>query len=182
MDANPDDTNEKATGLAALGEVDDIAIVAMPDAGASRTRTPASPPPGILHRPRRELHYRIAVVDGPHNASMNEIREFRGNFDTKYGALYHPWIEILDPNGAPAPGRPAADAPAAAVRLRRRHLRAQRHRARRLQGAGQRGGLRPDAGSRCNINKAQQDVLNPEGINCFASSRAAASASGARAR
>ena len=31
---------------------------------------------------------------------MTEIREFRGQFDTKYAALYHPWIEILDPTAA----------------------------------------------------------------------------------
>src|SRR3954452_6436661 len=37
---------------------------------------------------------------------MNEIRSFRGNFDSKYAALYHPWIEVLDPTGPPAPGIP----------------------------------------------------------------------------
>ena len=72
----------------------------------------------------------------------------------------------LLPVGARArPGHAARDPPAA-ERLRRRHLRPQRHRARRVQGAGQRG--RPLAiGFETLLNKGQQDVLNPEGINCF---------------
>ena len=33
-EADPDDATRKATGLEALGEIDDIAIVALPDGGA----------------------------------------------------------------------------------------------------------------------------------------------------
>jgi phage tail sheath protein FI len=44
-----------------------------------------------------KYRYRIAVVDAKANSSISEIREFRGKFDSKYAALYHPWIEILDP-------------------------------------------------------------------------------------
>ncbi len=52
-------------------------------------------------------------------------------------------------------------------RVRRRHLRAQRHQPRRLQGAGQRGRERSRSASRRSSTRRQQDVLNPEGINCF---------------
>lgn len=103
--ADPDDSSLKATGLEALAEVDDIAIVALPDAGAiedddlrflvvQRLIAHASVP----------SHYRIAVVDGPKGSSLNQIRAFRGNFDSSYAALYHPWIEILDPTESAAPG------------------------------------------------------------------------------
>ena len=39
-EADPDDAENKATGLFALGEIDDIAIVALPDGG--RLRRPSS--------------------------------------------------------------------------------------------------------------------------------------------
>ncbi len=98
LSADPDVVTNKATGLEALAEVDDIAIVALPDAG------------GIGDDDTRFLVtqdlIRIAVVDGPQHASLNQIRAFRGNFDSKYAALYHPWIETLDPNGPPVPGVP----------------------------------------------------------------------------
>jgi phage tail sheath protein FI len=104
--ADPDDATKKATGLEALAEVDDIAIVALPDAGAIEDDDARFTATQYLIRHAEECRYRIAVVDGPQSASMNEIRSFRGNFDSKYAALYHPWIEILDPNGPPAPGVP----------------------------------------------------------------------------
>ena len=106
-DADPDDISIKATGLKALAEVDDIAIVAMPDAGDMNGDDDAEfVATQNLVRHAEECRYRIAVVDGPKNASLNKIRSFRGNFDSKYAAIYHPWIEILDPNGPPAPGVP----------------------------------------------------------------------------
>jgi phage tail sheath protein FI len=105
-DADPDDVTKKATGLAALAEVDDIAIVAIPDAGAIDD-------PDLRFLVTQDLinhaqinKYRIAIVDGPQGASINTIRAFRGNFDSSYAALYHPWIETLDPKGPPAPGVP----------------------------------------------------------------------------
>lgn len=105
-EADPDDATRKATGLHALGEVDDIAVVALPDAGALVSEADRFVATQYLIDHAEVARYRIAVVDGPQNASMNEIRAFRGNFDTKYAAIYHPWIEILDPNGPPAPGVP----------------------------------------------------------------------------
>src|SRR5207248_1780478 len=53
-----------------------------------------------------KYRYRIAVVNGPQNASMSHIRHFRGKFDSKYAALYHPWIDILDPLERPSQGAP----------------------------------------------------------------------------
>jgi Bacteriophage tail sheath protein len=97
-EADPDDITRKATGLEALAEVDDIAIVAAPDAGAIEDDDVRFAVTQRLVRHAEECRYRIAVVDGPRQASLNAIRAFRGNFDTKYGALYHPWIEVLDPN------------------------------------------------------------------------------------
>jgi phage tail sheath protein FI len=105
-DADPDDITKKATGLKALAEVDDIAIVAMPDAADMDEEDKVFVATQYLIRHAEDCRYRIAVVDGPKNASLNRIRSFRGNFDSKYAALYHPWIEILDPNGPPAPGVP----------------------------------------------------------------------------
>lgn len=103
--ADPDRADVKATGLEALAEVDDIAIVAVPDAGALPEESCVAVT-DLLIRHATACRYRIAVVDGPRGASMNEIRAFRGNFDSTYAALYHPWIEVLDPGGPIVPGVP----------------------------------------------------------------------------
>ena len=165
-EADPDHAEVKATGLAALGDIDDIAIVAMPDGGAYSDVTLAAAAADVLIGHAERLRYRIAVVDAPRGSSMTEIRDFRGRFDSKYAALYHPWVEILDPLERPAQGAPP-----------RRIL---------LPPSGfvtgiyarndiERGVFKAPANEivrgltrfEANINKARQDVLNPEGINAL---------------
>ncbi len=102
--SDPDDPDKAATGLAALGEIDDIAIVAIPDAvrfsdpGERKTATDS------LIQHCEELRYRIAVVDPPKAQSISGVRAFRSQFDTKYAALYYPWMEIVDPTAINDPG------------------------------------------------------------------------------
>jgi len=99
-------TPRPATGLFALGEVEDIAIVAMPD--AVRYDDPAGRKDAVdrLIGHCERLRYRMAVVDPPKASSLSEVRAFRSQFDTKYAALYYPWLEILDPTQRPEPGAP----------------------------------------------------------------------------
>ena len=103
--ADPDDVTEKATGLQALGEIDDIAIEAIPDAAVM---DPAEQlvSAGYLIAHCEECRYRFGIIDGAQGSSVNDIREFRGNFDSTYAAIYHPWLEILDPNQSVTQGAP----------------------------------------------------------------------------
>jgi uncharacterized protein len=165
-EANVDDAKIKATGLAALGEIDDIAIVAMPDAAALSSQDEIFTASQALITHCENLRYRIAVVDGPQASSMNEIREFRGKFDSKYSALYHPWIEILDPTERAAQGRPPKRLllpPSGFVAgiYARTDIERGVHKAPANEIV--RGLTRFEA----NINKGRQDVLNPEGINAL---------------
>jgi phage tail sheath protein FI len=166
MDADPDDATVKATGLAALGEIDDIAIVAMPDSadlGDEDTNFTAAQ---ALISHCENLRYRIAVVDGPVGASMTEIREYRGRFDTKYGAIYHPWVEILDPNERPSQGAPPSRIllpPSGFVT----GIYARSDIERGVHKAPANEVVRGLTRFELNINKGRQDVLNPEGINAL---------------
>jgi uncharacterized protein len=165
-EADLDDANIKATGLTALGEVDDIAIVAMPDAGAYENEDQRMLATGYLLEHAETLKYRIAVVDGPRGASMNEIRKFRGQFDSKYGALYHPWIEILDPLERPTQGAPPTKLyvpPCGSVA----GIYARSDIERGVHKAPANEVVRGLTRFELNINKARQDVLNPEGINAL---------------
>mgnify|MGYP003288235017 CR=1 FL=1 len=166
QEADPDITTLTATGLAALGEIDDIAIVAMPDAATLATDDEIFTATQSLVAHAEGLRYRIAVVDGPQASSLNEIREFRGKFDSKYAALYHPWIEILDPTERAAQGRPPKRLmlpPSGFVSgiYARSDIERGVHKAPANEVV--RGLTRFEA----NINKARQDVLNPEGINAL---------------
>src|SRR5262249_35581137 len=105
-DADADVPGSKSTGLAALADIDDIAIVAIPDAADLGTVETNFVVHQALITHCETLKYRIAIIDGPRHASLNDVRHYRGRFDTKYGAFYHPWIEILDPTQRPSQGAP----------------------------------------------------------------------------
>jgi len=103
--ADPDDAKRAATGLAALAEIDDIAIVASPDAvrfsdeGEHKTAVD-----DLIAHCQALRAYRIAIVDPPMDSSISEVRRFRSQFDTTYAALYYPWVEIIDPTAKIDPG------------------------------------------------------------------------------
>lgn len=164
-EADPDDATKKATGLEALGDIDDIAIVALPDGGALGGTSAEQAADRLIGHAER-LRYRIAVVDAPEGSSMNEIRAFRGKFDSKYAALYHPWIEIFDPTERAAQGAPPKRLllpPSGFVCgiYARSDIERGVHKAPANEVV--RGLTRFEA----NINKGRQDVLNPEGINAL---------------
>jgi phage tail sheath protein FI len=165
QEADPDDALKKATGLAALGEIDDIAIVAVPDGGGYDDPTSSQVADRLISHAER-LRYRIAVVDAPAGSSMTEIRAFRGRFDSKYAALYHPHIEIFDPLERPSQGAPPKRLllpPSGFVTgiYARSDIERGVHKAPANEVV--RGLTRFEA----NINKGRQDVLNPEGINAL---------------
>ncbi|MEU5342938.1 phage tail sheath subtilisin-like domain-containing protein [Streptomyces sp. NPDC020766] len=99
-----DDPSRPGTGLNALAEIDDIALVATPDIvrmannGQIKTATDYI----IGHCTR--LRYRMAIVDPPDESSLSDVRAFRSQFDTSYAALYYPWMQIIDPTQRPDPG------------------------------------------------------------------------------
>jgi phage tail sheath protein FI len=165
-EADPDHVEIRATGLEALGELDDIAIVALPDGGAlsDKEQIQAAADRLIAHAERDR--YRIAVVDAPVNSSISEVREFRGKFDSKYAALYHPWIEILDPLFPSVPGVPPRKIllpPSGFVT----GIYARSDIERGVHKAPANEVVRGLTKFEININKARQDVLNPEGVNCL---------------
>jgi uncharacterized protein len=166
MAADLEDATVKATGLEALAEVDDIAIVAIPDAADQGDPEISFMVHQALIAHCENLHYRIAVVDGLQGESMNEIRAYRGRFDTKYGALYYPWVEILDPRQRASQGAPPQRIllpPSGFVT----GIYARSDIERGVHKAPANEIVRGLTKFEQNINKGRQDVLNPEGINAL---------------
>jgi phage tail sheath protein FI len=87
-DANP----ENRTGLFSLRNIEDVSIVAAPG------RTSAALQNALINH--CELaRYRFAVLDAqrpPHDAIADVINQ-RQQYDTKYAAIYHPWLLIPPP-------------------------------------------------------------------------------------
>ncbi len=164
--ADPDNPEIKATGLEALAEIDDIAIVAMPDM-CELTDTASSEVAAqrlITHAERQR--YRIAVVDGPIGASLNQIRDFRGKFDSTYAALYYPAIRVFDPTERASQGAPPRQLPLPPSGFvtgvyARNDINRGVHKAPANEIV--RGLTRFEV----NVNRPRQEVINPEGINAL---------------
>jgi phage tail sheath protein FI len=73
-----------------LSERDNISIVAVPGVVSEAVQ-------GALISHCERNKYRIAVLDGPRNTPLvSDLQRHRNNFDSKYAALYAPWLMSLD--------------------------------------------------------------------------------------
>jgi hypothetical protein len=155
-----------ASGLEAMADIDEISIIAAPGlthgyTGDNIGRVDAIIQEIITHCQVR-MKYRVAVLDSPNNEILSEVQAFRGKFDSTHAALYYPWPKIIDPTDiagrreivVPPSGfvagvyarsdvahgvskAPANEIPFGAIDLE------------------------------LLLNKSQQEILNPLGINCL---------------
>ena len=78
------------TGIQALAERDDIAMVAVPGVTLETVQAEL-----ITHCER--LKYRVAVLDSPPTAlDVVALQSHRFNYDSKYAAYYAPWLRALN--------------------------------------------------------------------------------------
>jgi hypothetical protein len=88
-----DDPNpENRTGLHSLRNIDEISIVSSPGQTSSQILD-------ALINHCELMRYRFAVLDGPRppQDTLADVQNQRQQFDTKYAALYHPWLLVPDP-------------------------------------------------------------------------------------
>jgi uncharacterized protein len=79
------------TGIQALEDITDISICVVPGIWSTTVQSAL-----ITHC--ESLRYRFAVLDPQDGLSIEKIQAFREPLDTKYAALYYPWIEVRDPS------------------------------------------------------------------------------------
>ena len=150
-------------GLLAFEDIDDISIVAAPGStfiGGDPTyidQTNGIVRAVISHCER--MRYRIGVLDAVNNQLVSDVRAFRGQLDSKYAALYYPWVCILDPVTETVIKLPPSGFVAG--------IYARNDVEHGVHKAPANEVVRMATGFEILLNKAQQDVLNPEGVNCF---------------
>lgn len=155
-------TSGAKSGLLAFEDLEDISIVAAPGSSRGGLREFATSSEAIVqllisHAER--MWYRIAVLDAPDAALVSEIRGYRGKFDSKHAALYYPWIKIADPITEAEITTPPSGFMAG--------IYARNDIERGVHKAPANEVVRLAIDFELPINKGQQDVLNPEGVNCL---------------
>jgi uncharacterized protein len=83
---------EQKTGLWTLTNLEDISIIAAPG------RTSNTMQNELIAQCER-MRYRVAVLDSPAppGDAIADVQELRQRYDSKYAALYYPWLQIDDP-------------------------------------------------------------------------------------
>lgn len=95
--------NQPGTYAAALAELqapEDISIIAAPGHSAYNSSFQAVQGALIGHAERARA-YRIAVLDTPRELTPTQAREVRSRIDSKYAALYFPWVTVANPLARP---------------------------------------------------------------------------------
>ncbi len=103
------------------------------------------------------LKSRFAVLDMPKDAvKVKELVDYRSMIDSTYAAMYHPWVQVFDP----CTKRPGFIPPSGAVMgvYSRTDINRGVHKAPANETVA-------CTGLKVNYTKAEQDLVNPEGIN-----------------
>lgn len=149
------------SGLMAFEDLEEIAIVAAPgysyDWGNRQPDILAISQNLITHCER--MRYRVAVLDSPDNVPLSGVREYRSLLDTTRAALYYPWVTINDPISEQNINLPPSGFMAGIYARNDVQIGVHKAPANEV--------VRGAIGLEMLINKAQQDVLNPLGINCI---------------
>jgi len=146
-----------ATGLTALASIEDIAIVAAPDASASDAESDIAESTRDLIAHAESARYRVAVLDAPQRLDTFDVQRFRTPFDSTRAALYYPWLQIDDAETAQPLPVPSCGFVCGV------YARTDTERGVHIAPANQ--PLLGIIGLVRAVSNAEQETLNPEGIN-----------------
>jgi len=154
-------------GLLGLEIADDVTMVCCPDVMAlhqtgslSMDGVKAVQLAMIAHC--ENMKDRFAILDCPPGMNPQAVKDWRMNtagYDTKYGAVYYPWIKIANPLGGESIMMPPSGYMAG--------IYARSDNERGVHKAPANEVVRGAMGVELRITKGEQDILNPIGINCI---------------
>jgi hypothetical protein len=157
-----DPVTDAKRGLEQFADIEDISIVAGPGSTflyEGDYQPHARAIVGHLINHAQKMKYRIAVLDSGNNQSISEVRAMRAQLDSTHAALYYPWVRVMDPLTQRETYMPPSGF-VAGIYARNDVNRA-------VYKAPANEVVNLALGFERFLNKAQQEVLNPEGINCF---------------
>ena len=155
-----------ALALGQIASLEDVSIVAAPGSSAYADPIPQGVNGALIAHAEARRAYRIAVLDTPPAQTPGQARTLRGQMDSRYAALYFPWVVV--PNPLARPGR--EDIPReitlppsgfVAGIYARNDIERGVHKAPANEVV--RSALRFEI----DVNFGQQELLNPIGINCL---------------
>ncbi|MFE9092880.1 phage tail sheath family protein [Streptomyces sp. NPDC007264] len=155
------------TGFGGLEAVDEVSMVAVPDLmaayqrGAIDLEAVKAVQLGLIAHCEL-MGDRVAIIDPPPGLNARQIRVWRqetAGYDSKYAALYYPWIKSFDP----ATGQARLVPPSGHVA----GVWARNDSERGVHKAPANEVVRGAVDLEIQITRGEQDLLNPIGVNCI---------------
>lgn len=141
----------KRSGIEAFKDIDEVSIIAAPGVTDANIQLAL-----VAHC--ENLKDRFAVLDILENAQkVSDVRAHRNIFDSAYAALYHPWIKVFDPLEKIEIFIP----PTGSVM----GIYSRSDQERGVHKAPANEVVRGAIDLKYLLNKGEQDILNPEGVN-----------------
>jgi len=140
------------TGIQAMEDIDEISLCLVPGIWATTVQN-------ALIQHCEILKDRFAIIDPQDNLSLQDIQDRREALDTKYAAIYYPWLTTRDPflkkSVAVAPSGHMVGIYARVDVERGVHKAPANETIRGIEGLAQ------------SVTKREQDLLNPKNINAL---------------
>nr|MDQ3294890.1 phage tail sheath subtilisin-like domain-containing protein [Actinomycetota bacterium] len=170
IDVSPDDyvgNTADRTGFAGLEAIDEVTMLAVPDLAAALER-------GLINREQFKgvqlamiahcelMADRVCILDTPPSLNAQQVKDWRideAGYDSKYAALYWPWVKVMDPLSGQAIFTPPSGSMAG--------IWARNDDTRGVHKAPANEVVRGCISLQTNITKGEHDQLNPNGINCI---------------
>lgn len=155
------------TGFAGLEAIDPVTMLAVPDLMAAYQQG-AIDAEGVKAVQLAMLAHcelmgdRVAILDAPPELNAQKVREWRvdgAGYDSKYAALYWPWIKVFDP----LQGRAVFVPPSGHVA----GIWARSDDQRGVHKAPANEVVRGAIDLELLLTKGEHDLLNPQGVNCI---------------
>ncbi|MFL6111529.1 MAG: phage tail sheath family protein [Catenulispora sp.] len=155
------------TGFGGLEAIDEVTMLAVPDLMAAYQA-------GMLDDDGLKavqlamiahcelMADRVAILDAPPSMNAQQVKDWRVNtagYDSKYAALYWPWVKIMDPLS----GKPIHVPPSGAMA----GIWARNDSTRGVHKAPANEVIRGAISLELNITRGEHDQLNPVAVNCL---------------
>lgn len=162
----PTDNGSYAAAFELLRSLEDISIVAAPGHSAYPGSAAAAVRDALIAHVGRPRAYRIAVLDSRPRQMPGDVRDYRASIDSNRAALYYPWVTV--PNPLARPGRDDVETeinlpPSGFICGIYARNDVEQSVSKAPANEVVRGALRFES----EINFAQQQLLNPLGVNCL---------------
>ncbi|MAS32894.1 MAG: hypothetical protein CL610_02730 [Anaerolineaceae bacterium] len=162
VDYQNDAIQAPKNGLLAFEDVENISIVAATGYTDYGNEAAAFAIQNSIINHCERMFYRVAVLDTPRNYLVSQALNYRNLRSSTHAAIYYPWIRVIDPRPSRG-GQPMLVPPSGHVA----GMYARNDNEAAVFKAPANMVVRTAVGFEQVLNKAHQEVLNPQGVNVF---------------